>query len=83
MSLRFEDIPKMIQKLVFGYVDSAAHFLSSLVPCACTMVTRSRQKICAAALPNSQLLNHFRYKSEFSIYRLFTIKIIDAFMIIN
>ncbi len=32
-----------------------------LEPCACTMVARSRQKICAAALPNSQLLNHFRY----------------------
>jgi hypothetical protein len=54
-------IPKMIQKLVFGCVGYAAHFLSSLAPCACTMVARSRQKICAAALPNSQLLNHFRY----------------------
>ncbi len=54
-------IPKMTQKLVFGCVGYAAHFLSSLAPCACTMVARSRQKICAAALPNSQLLNHFRY----------------------
>ncbi len=54
----------MIQKLVFGCVGYAAHFLSSLAPCACTMVARSRQKICAAALPNSQLLNHFRYIHE-------------------
>ena len=51
----------MIKKLVFGCVGYAAHFLSSLAPCARTMVARSRQKICAAALPNSQLLNHFRY----------------------
>ncbi len=51
----------MTQKLVFGCVGYAANFLSSLAPCACTMVARSRQKICAAALPNSQLLNHFRY----------------------
>ncbi len=55
----------MIQKLVFGCVGYAAHFLSSLAPCACTMVARSRQKICAAALPNSQLLNHFRYMRFF------------------
>ena len=51
----------MNQKLVFGCVGSAAHFLPSLAPCACTMVARSRQKICATALPNSQLLIHFRY----------------------
>jgi hypothetical protein len=51
----------MTQKLVFGGVGYAANFLSSLAPCACTMAARSRQKICAAALPNSRLLNHFRY----------------------
>ncbi len=61
------DIPKMTQKLVFGCVGYAAHFLSSLAPCACTMVARSRQKICAAALPNSQLLNHFQYSVDQSL----------------
>ncbi len=61
-------IPKMTQKLVFGCVGYAAHFLSSLAPCACTMVARSRQKICAAALPNSQLLNHFRYSNSVIYY---------------
>ncbi len=37
-------IPEMIQKLVFGCVGYAINFLSSLAPCACTMVARSRQK---------------------------------------
>ncbi len=34
----------MIQKLVFGCVGYAAHFLSSLTPCVCTRVAHSRQK---------------------------------------
>src|ERR1700722_7805679 len=87
------NIPKVVQKLVFGCVGYATNFPSSsgqfarcialhleirrepsswlasrqslprlnLEPCARTMVARSRQKICAAALPNSQFLIHFRY----------------------
>ncbi|MCP5506239.1 MAG: hypothetical protein H7A38_05090 [Chlamydiales bacterium] len=62
--LQNKGIPNMIQKLVFGCVCFTANFLPSLAPCARTMVARSRQKICAAALPNSQLLNHVRYKGE-------------------
>jgi len=46
-------IPKTTTKLEFPRVGFAANFLSSLAPCTRTMVARSRQKICAAALPNS------------------------------
>src|SRR5690348_10060220 len=47
----FVYIPNATQKLVFGCVRFAAFFLSSLAPCARTMVASSRQKNCAAALP--------------------------------
>ena len=60
----------MTQKLVFGFVGYAANLLSSLAPCLSAMVARSRQKIGAAALPNPQLLNHFRYTLAALIYNL-------------
>src|SRR3984957_5048837 len=58
-------IPDVIQKLVFCCVGFAANFSPSLAPCARTMVARSRKKIGAAFLQNSQLLNHVRYISVY------------------
>ena len=54
-------IPNVVQELVFCCVGFAANFSPSLAPCARTMVARSRKKIGAAFLQNSQLLNHVRY----------------------
>ena len=73
---KLDCIPKMIQKLVFGSIGYAAHFLPSLAPCACTMVARSRQKICAIALPNFQLLNYFRYIAFCPPQTIYRMKII-------
>src|SRR5258708_35429284 len=46
----FDDfiIPETVPKLKFGCGSSAANFLSSLAPCARTMVAHSRQKLYAA-----------------------------------
>src|ERR1700722_8999176 len=57
----FGFIPNVIQDLVFCCVGFAANFSPSLAPCARTMVARSRKKMGAAFLQNSQLLNHVRY----------------------
>ena len=59
----FKSIPNVIQKLFFCCVVFTIIFFLSLVPCARTMVARSKKKIGAAFLQNSQLLNHVGYNS--------------------
>ena len=59
------------QKFELGDVGFAANFLSSLAPCTRTIIARSRQEICAAALPNSTF-------DPFSVYTV-EIKTLSVF----
>src|SRR5579862_5764911 len=57
----FRYIPKVFEKLESGFVGFAANFLSSLAPCARTMVARSRPKNLRSRLAKFQFFKHFRY----------------------
>ena len=60
----------MFEKLESGFVGFAANFLSSLAPCARTMVARSRQKNLRSRLAKFQFFKHFRYIALFILLML-------------